>query len=147
MKVILRWKFASDESWRSWNREVIGVIRSDGWWRFACGDVLAKLNIIIVHMCACVWTCIRSVYVSHTCSFCFLLDYLIYFFPFLPVTYHMYEKVRWDLFVWFVEDFHMKEKKRMGTVKSRLVFILQQLSCEKIEEGKRRGAKSRRILL
>ena len=36
MKVILWWKFASDESW---NREVIAVIRSDGWRRFACGDV------------------------------------------------------------------------------------------------------------
>ena len=40
----------------------------------------------------------------------------------------------WDLFVVFPGFSY--EKKGTATVKSRLLFILPQLSCEKIEEGK-----------
>ena len=53
--------------------------------------------------------------------------------------------MRWDLFVVFPGFSY--EKKGTATVKSRLLFILPQLSCEKIEEGKRKTARNGRGFL
>ena len=49
--------------------------------------------------------------------------------------------------LWRVSGFSYEKKRMASSVKSRLVFILQQLSCEKIEEGKRKGTRSSRIFL
>ena len=53
--------------------------------------------------------------------------------------------MRWDLFVVFPGFSY--EKKGTATVKSRLLFILPQLSCEKIEEGKRKTTRNGRGFL
>ena len=47
-KVIKWWKLSSDESYLVMKVKEVEiakeVIRSDGWWRFACGDVYDKIN-------------------------------------------------------------------------------------------------------
>ena len=47
MKVILWWKLSSDESYLVKKIKEVEiakeVIRSDGWWRFACGDVFFQI--------------------------------------------------------------------------------------------------------
>ena len=49
MKLIWWWKLYSDESYLVMKvKEVEIVLKSDGWWRFACGDVSYDLNIITI---------------------------------------------------------------------------------------------------
>ena len=52
MKVILWWKLYSNESYLVMKVKEVEiakeVIWSDGWWRFACGDVLIEYQIWII---------------------------------------------------------------------------------------------------
>ena len=62
MKVIKWWKLSSDESYLVMKVKEIEIAkevkRSDGWWRFASGDVFYKKYIQI-------FVCIKILYSSH----------------------------------------------------------------------------------
>ena len=68
MKLIWWWKLYSDESYLVMKvKEVEMVLKSDGWWRFACGDVSQKDNIWFVlwfddrlSQVCCTWSWPRS---------------------------------------------------------------------------------------